>query len=105
MNQTISTEEANPLAQRFMQSQQAKKNQDTNTEPSANGLGISDSKYEEIIKKSLATKGNNYLIKQVLKNYVPVTRLLFQQSEAQLQKAQAQQFTQKVTHISSVICS
>ncbi len=67
MNQPIATEESNPLAQRFMQSQQAKKNQDTTTEPSANGLGISDSKYEEIIKKSLVTKGNNYLIKQVLK--------------------------------------
>lgn len=67
MNQPITTEESNPLAQRFMQSQQAKKNQDTTTEPSANGLGISDSKYEEIIKKSLVTKGNNYLIKQVLK--------------------------------------
>ncbi len=31
-----------------------------------NGLGISDTKYEEIIKKSLVTKGNNYLLKQVL---------------------------------------
>lgn len=72
MNQTISTEEANPLAQRFMQSQQAQKNQpskttnETGTEPSTNGLQISDSKYEEIIKKSLVTKGNNHLIKQVL---------------------------------------
>ena len=42
MNQPVNTEESNPLAQRFMQSQQAKKNQDTNTEPSANGLGISE---------------------------------------------------------------
>lgn len=66
MNQPVTTEESNPLAQRFMQSQQAQKNQDTNTEPSANGLKIPDSKYEEIIKKSLVTKGNNYLIKQVL---------------------------------------
>ena len=72
MNQPVNTEESNPLAQRFMQSQQAQKNQaaettnKTGTEPSANGLGISDSKYEEIIKKSLVTKGNNYLIKQVL---------------------------------------
>ena len=73
MNQTITTEEANSLAQRFMQSQQAQKNQpskttnETGTEPSTNGLQIPDSKYEEIIKKSLVTKGNNYLIKQVLK--------------------------------------
>ena len=52
MNQTIATEEANPLAQRFMQSQQAQKNQDTNTEPSTNGLKIPDSKYEEIIKEA-----------------------------------------------------
>lgn len=72
MNQPVNTEESNPLAQRFMQSQQAQKNQaaettnKTGTEPSANGLGISDSKYEEIIKKSLVTKGNNHLIKQVL---------------------------------------
>ena len=35
-------------------------------EPSTNGLQIPDSKYEEIIKKSLVTKGNNYLVKQVL---------------------------------------
>lgn len=72
MNQPVNTEESNPLAQRFMQSQQAQKNQaaetsnKTGTEPSTNGLGISDSKYEEIIKKSLVTKGNNHLIKQVL---------------------------------------
>ena len=31
-----------------------------------NALGIPDTKYEEIIKKSLVTKGNNYLLKQVL---------------------------------------
>ena len=35
-------------------------------EPSTNGLGIPDSKYEEIIGKSLVSMGNNYLIKQVL---------------------------------------
>ena len=35
-------------------------------EPSTNGLKIPDSKYEEIIKKSLLKTGNNYLIKQVL---------------------------------------
>jgi len=35
-------------------------------EASANGLGISDAKYEEIIKKSLVTKGNNSLVKKVL---------------------------------------
>lgn len=35
-------------------------------EPSTNGLQIPDSKYEEIIKKSLVTKGNNALVKQVL---------------------------------------
>ena len=35
-------------------------------EPSDNGLGISDSKYQEIIKKSLVTTGNNHLVKQVL---------------------------------------
>ena len=39
---------------------------DTPKEPSTNGLGIPDSKYEEIIHKSLVTKGNNYLIKHVL---------------------------------------
>lgn len=66
MNQPVTTEESNPLAQRFMQSQEAKKNPDTAAEPSTNGLQIPDSKYEEIIKKSLVTKGNNYLIKQVL---------------------------------------
>ena len=33
---------------------------------SANGLGISDEKYEEIIKKSLVTTGNNALVKKVL---------------------------------------
>lgn len=35
-------------------------------EPSDNGLGISDSKYQQIIKKSLVTTGNNHLVKQVL---------------------------------------
>ena len=39
---------------------------DTPKEPSTNGLGIPDTKFEEIIKKSLVTKGNNYLVKQVL---------------------------------------
>ena len=39
---------------------------DTPKEPSTNGLGISDSKYEEIIKKSLVTTGNNQLVKKVL---------------------------------------
>ena len=34
--------------------------------PSTNGLGISDSKYEESIKKSLVSKNNNYLVKKVL---------------------------------------
>ncbi len=67
MKQPITTEDSNPLAQRFMQSQEAKKNPDTQAEPSTNGLQIPDSKYEEIIKKSLVTKGNNHLIKQVLK--------------------------------------
>ena len=33
---------------------------------SANGLGISDEKYEEIIKKCLVTTGNNTLVKKVL---------------------------------------
>ena len=78
MNQTATIEEQNPMAQRFMQSQEAKKNQEKQnsqntqneqekeTEPSTNGLKIPDSKYEEIIKKSLVTKGNNQLIKNVL---------------------------------------
>ena len=72
MNQTTAVENENPMAQRFMKSQEAQKNQktetktETETEPSTNGLQIPDSKYEEIIKKSLVTKGNNYLIKQVL---------------------------------------
>ena len=35
-------------------------------EPSTNGLGISDSKYEESIKKSLVSKNNNHLVKKVL---------------------------------------
>ena len=34
--------------------------------PSTNGLGISDEKYEESIKKSLVSKNNNYLVKKVL---------------------------------------
>ena len=52
----------------FMKNQnnQETNTQDTPKEPSTNGLGIPDSKYEEIIHKSLVTKGNNYLIKQVL---------------------------------------
>ena len=33
---------------------------------STNGLGISDSKYEEIIKKSLVSSQNNHLVKKVL---------------------------------------
>ena len=51
-----------------MQSQINKAQEQANaaTEPSTNGLEISDTKYEEIIHKSLVTKGNNYLIKQVL---------------------------------------
>ena len=39
---------------------------DTPKEPSTNGLQIPDSKYEEIIRKSLVTTGNNALVKQVL---------------------------------------
>lgn len=46
--------------------QGGQKNQTTEAEPSTNGLQIPDSKYEQIIKKSLVTKGNNYLVKQVL---------------------------------------
>ena len=42
-------------------------NADSSTkEPSTNGLQIPDSKYEEIIHKSLVTKGNNHLVKKVL---------------------------------------
>ena len=37
-----------------------------NQGPSTNGLGISDTKYEEIIHKSLVTTGNNALVKKVL---------------------------------------
>lgn len=33
---------------------------------SANGLGISDEKYEEIIKNSFVSSGNNHLVKKVL---------------------------------------
>ena len=33
---------------------------------SANGLGISDEKYEEIIQKSFVSSGNNHLVKKVL---------------------------------------
>ena len=36
------------------------------SEPSTNGLQIPDSKYEEMIRKSLVSKGNNHLVKQVL---------------------------------------
>ena len=52
----------------FMKNQnnQEKNTEDIPKEPSTNGLGISDTKYEEIIKKSLVSKGNNYLVKQVL---------------------------------------
>ena len=53
MNQTKSVEDQNPMAQRFMKSQEAQKNQKTETGPSTNGLKISDSKYEEIIKRAL----------------------------------------------------
>ena len=35
-------------------------------EPSTNGLQIPDSKYEEMIHKSLVSKGNNHLVKKVL---------------------------------------
>ena len=66
VNQTIS--EQNSIGAMFMEKQ---KNQETNkqdkpSEPSTNGLGISDSKYQEIIGKSFVTQGNNYLVKQVL---------------------------------------
>ena len=65
-------EQTNPatmsLGAKYMQSQINKAQEEANTakEPSTNGLGISDTKYDEIIHKSLVTKGNNYLIKQVL---------------------------------------
>ena len=51
-----------------MQSQKnkASKEAEMEKEPSTNGLGIPDSKYEEIIKKSLVTAQNNQLVKQVL---------------------------------------
>lgn len=49
------------LAQTIKQKKEA-----SSGEPSTNGLGISDSKYEEIIKKSLVTTGNNQLVKKVL---------------------------------------
>ncbi len=39
--------------------------------PSTNGLGISDTKYEEIIHKSLVTTGNNALVKKVLAKMRP----------------------------------
>ena len=65
-------EEQNPatmsIGAKFLQNQANQNNQeeDKPKEPSTNGLQIPDSKYEEIIKKSLVTKGNNYLVKQVL---------------------------------------
>lgn len=50
----------------YMQNHQKQKDSQETKETGTNGLGITDSKYEEIIKKSLVTKGNNYLIKQLL---------------------------------------
>ena len=59
------------------------KSNDSNTndsdkpkEPSTNGLQIPDSKYEEIIKKSLVTKGNNALVNRFLQKCVPAKKLL-----------------------------
>ena len=62
------TPEQMSIGAKYLQSQKNQENtaSDTPKEPSTNGLGIPDSKYEEIIKKSLVSKGNNYLIKQVL---------------------------------------
>ena len=55
------------LAERYKQNQDNKTQQQSSpAEPSTNGLGISDSKYEEIIKKSFVTTGNNHLVKKVL---------------------------------------
>ena len=53
------------IGAKFLQSQN-QNDDDKPKEPSTNGLRIPDSKYEEIIKKSLVSKGNNYLVKQVL---------------------------------------
>ena len=65
-------EQTNPatmsLGAKYMQSQinKAQEQAQMSNEPSTNGLGIPDTKYEEIIHKSLVTTGNNYLVKQVL---------------------------------------
>ena len=65
-------EEQNPatmsLGERYMKNQANKVQEQAqqSNEPSTNGLGIADSKYEEIIRKSLVTTQNNYLVKQVL---------------------------------------
>lgn len=62
------TPEQTSIGAKFLQSQANKEQEEAaaSKEPSTNGLRIPDSKYEEIIKKSLVTKGNNYLVKQVL---------------------------------------
>ena len=71
--ETKKVEEQNPqtmsIGAKFLQNQANKEKEDSDKpkEPSTNGLQIPDSKYEEIIHKSLVTKGNNYLVKQVLK--------------------------------------
>ena len=56
------------IGQKYLQSQANKVNQSPEKadEVSSNGLGISDSKYEEIIKKSFVSSGNNHLVKKVL---------------------------------------
>ena len=57
------------IGAKYLKSQSNKENkpkEEKPAEPSTNGLGISDAKYEESIKRSLVSKNNNYLIKQVL---------------------------------------
>ena len=61
--------EQTSIGAKYLKSQENIKNkpkEEKPAEPSTNGLGISDSKYEESIKKSLVSKNNNYLVKKVL---------------------------------------
>ena len=67
MENVIQTESS--IGAKYLNSQKnkaEKPEQEQPTEPSTNGLGISDVKYEESIKKSLVSKNNNYLVKKVL---------------------------------------
>ena len=67
MENVIQTESS--IGAKYLNSQKnkaEKPQEEKPAEPSTNGLGISDEKYEESIKRSLVSKNNNYLVKKVL---------------------------------------